>query len=362
MKKKDKQRFIQLPPRLLQAGKLNFQFVNGLSGNVITNLNTENPIAGWVMPNNMERSLAIYTPGGTYLGDIYVSNNTVVWQVTHTQQSAYAHISDITTAYPPLGNFMDKLTSQDNTAFDAFFDSIDESLWSTNPLGERKNQNLSIFMGRPLALVKAKLQLILKEKPLTDPSFKHTFDPKTSTLPGYTFTVRLGDLATRDDGLIGYFLNDHYSIFYSPVPSSEVTSSYVKAIGAGNILLQFQATSDAYVTMLLDPRGKVHATTGILPTKEMEIPNHYVEKAIKGMEANFRVDPLLTKIVSSEYDHQTVQKIEMPVPSYKKDNWEWQENESGTWKKIVPNPTNGDAKMGQHSELRAGKLKIKHSN
>jgi CBS-domain-containing membrane protein len=48
--------------------------------------------------------------------------------------------------------------------------------------------------------------------------------------------------------------------------------------------------------MLIDPRAKVHATTGILPTKDITLPSKYVDIALKNMEVYFRIDPFLTKI------------------------------------------------------------------
>jgi len=47
------------------------------------------------------------------------------------------------------------------------------------------------------------------------------------------------------------------------------------------------------VTMLVDPRGPVHATTGILPTKSIAIPRHHYEGAMRRIQMSFLAAPLL---------------------------------------------------------------------
>ena len=46
--------------------------------------------------------------------------------------------------------------------------------------------------------------------------------------------------------------------------------------------------------MLVEPHGKVHLTTGILPVKDISIPEESFADALKNMEINFLTAPLLT--------------------------------------------------------------------
>jgi hypothetical protein len=48
------------------------------------------------------------------------------------------------------------------------------------------------------------------------------------------------------------------------------------------------------LTMLMDPRGVVHATCGVLPVYKLEIPSAYYADVVKRMGVTFRVSPILT--------------------------------------------------------------------
>jgi hypothetical protein len=110
--------------------------------------------------------------------------------------------------------------------------------------------------------------------------------------------------------------------------------------------------STAYVTMILDPRGSVHASTGIHPTKDLTLPSSYVLGALNQMEVTFRTGPLLS-------DPET---LRMPLPAEQKGTWAWlQRANVTTWQppdsKIVKaDPT---ARLSTTSQLiREGWLKL----
>jgi hypothetical protein len=49
------------------------------------------------------------------------------------------------------------------------------------------------------------------------------------------------------------------------------------------------------LTLLLDPRGAVHATSGILPTKAIQIPADQFVEALRNIEVTFLTAPILTE-------------------------------------------------------------------
>ena len=115
------------------------------------------------------------------------------------------------------------------------------------------------------------------------------------------FPVRLGSLELRHDGLIGYYLpSQSYSTFYAVHYPEKVSSgdTYIKQILTpsgdyqGNIHLKYQGPS-LTVTMLVDPRGSVHAYTGILPVTSAALEPHLVEEFIKHMKVTFPTGPII---------------------------------------------------------------------
>jgi hypothetical protein len=183
-----------------------------------------------------------------------------------------------------------------------------------------------VLVGRPLALVRTRLQLELSGPPLSDPSWRFTFAPLKPDLPGYDFPIRLGDLTLHQDGLIGYFTGSDYSRFDSVAAPAQATSAYVQQIGPSNFLdLQFDPTSLAYLTMLVDPRAPVHAYDDILPVTVLAVPQQFVAPALAAMAITFRVGPLLTDLRVPETG---TPQVVIPQPAEKNGTWSWVQAEA----------------------------------
>ncbi|MEM7015421.1 MAG: hypothetical protein AAF585_28510 [Verrucomicrobiota bacterium] len=116
--------------------------------------------------------------------------------------------------------------------------------------------------------------------------------------------------------------------FYAP--QSEQTTALSKDDNfiiykdAGGPLNFFQSIDDAsqFASILMDPRGLVHCTTGVLPTKDLSIPpEHYVEQLQK-LSVTFLSAPVLA-------DPGKPPRIPMPVePGYE---WSWIQKDGAAW-------------------------------
>ena len=71
--------------------------------------------------------------------------------------------------------------------------------WDTDPLGKSPEDLPSLYSGRPLALVRAELEIELNPE---DPNYVNSED---------IIEVKLGDMERLVDGLLGYFLDNDYS-------------------------------------------------------------------------------------------------------------------------------------------------------
>ena len=67
------------------------------------------------------------------------------------------------------------------------------------------------------------------------------------------------------------------------------------------------------LTLLIDPRGLVHATTGIVPAKAINIPPDQYAAALQAIEITFLSTPVLTD----------AGKIHMPLPDEAGYQWSW---------------------------------------
>ncbi|KAA3641586.1 MAG: hypothetical protein DWQ02_00305, partial [Bacteroidetes bacterium] len=76
------------------------------------------------------------------------------------------------------------------------------------------------------------------------------------------------------------------------------------------------------VTLLMDPRGGVNASSGILPTKFIEIPPSLVRGAMEHMEMNFLVAPII-----GDYNSPAI-----PLAKDSRKKWEWvSQKTAGVW-------------------------------
>src|SRR5262249_34413129 len=154
----------------------------------------------------------------------------------------------------------------------------------------------------------ASLRLELCGRPMLDESWS-AFDQAvqsgdTETRPaanlgGVRVPVRLGDLGKLADGLIGYFVDDGSTTlapFYSGAGPPGGTTGVVP-LDAGKTAVKPVASSDEspslMLLMLVDPRGAVHATTGILPVKDISIPADMYSDALGRIAITFLTAPVI---------------------------------------------------------------------
>jgi hypothetical protein len=358
-------RLVQLPPRLLQAARLNFAAVLPTDDNAEIFLNSDaNPICGWVLPNHLDRGLSIYAPDGASLGELrpatdLTGTKVLSWQTT--PNGAYATLAEVQTAYPHLGEFLQGLVGQSYEDFVKFMAVIDETLWTVEPLGERYDQNLSILIGRPLALVRAFLQFELQQQPLWDTSWPYTFAPPQPAFVNYEFAVKVGDEAQFKDGLLGYFTGNDYSVFNAVYDPNLTPSTYVQQLQANSFInLKFDGESKAFLTLLVDPRASVYAQTDLLPATALTIEQGYVQAALDAMEITFRVGPQLTTISTAVSEvGESIQTILMPEPAENNGVWSWQERSGDDWTQMPIAASGQEANLSSVAPtLREGLLKL----
>jgi hypothetical protein len=317
-------RLVELSPRVVQRSRMNFRFVSAYDDRVETGLEVDsNPVCGWLLPNHIDKSISVYQADGDLLGELLLTTKSKAEKLVSwlpgpgsPDVSPAGNIQgEVRIANPHLKYMIEVLIHRNDqgTAFSDLLQVIDESLWTIDPLGPQDDENQAVLIGRPLALVRANLQLELCGKPFFNQAWVETMKGETHRLKenhggllDLDFPVRLGSPDLRNDGLIGYFQGTDYNLFHTVHSPTSLTAHklrYINQIGAGDnyIKLKFRATTSApfnpdgsvYLSLLIDPRGVIHANSGLLPTKIVELPARYFIKALEKMAITFRAGPLL---------------------------------------------------------------------
>jgi len=329
--------WITLAPRIVQPSRLNFRWISASDDEPTdTSLTSEtSPILGWVIPNHLDDSLMIYDSSGSALGVLHEETGEVKFEPPQGV-GCDAPLEDGS----PLKNFVEGIRKKGTSAFESLLEHIDETVQGIEALGSRHDQNLSVLVGRPLALVRASLKLELYGPPVFDQSWESLGKFDTKGFEKVKFPVRLGDVNLLKDGLVGYFIEDGeqtYNKFHSAYGFGENTqkdgSDYVISDHNDHHDHLIKLTCDpqakpVLLTLLMDPRGGIHITSGILPTKFIELPHHHISEALSKMEVSFMIAPLIASLTADD-------AIDMPLPSVSKGDWSFSYQESQEkWRKM----------------------------
>ncbi|WP_336048074.1 discoidin domain-containing protein [Streptomyces sp. CA2R101] len=320
------ERFVQLPPRLVQPSRMRLESVPlrcdqpPASASEIAPAvqlpGAEAPVAGWLLVNHLDRTLLVYGPDGEPLGELRVvrdAQNTPMTAWNALPHAPYRHPrdSDFAAAYPHvaafalslIGHAADGLPGHGPEAFEALTQTIDTALDHILEPSPAEDRSPARLIGRPVALIRTRLNLDLMGEPLTDPSWHHVLKtPPTVDYPEYRWTVRLGDPDRLTDGLIGYYAaDDHdqptrYDRLHAVAPDGP-PNNYVTAIGTGTHVTLPARTADRpathHLTLLACPHTAVHATTDILPVSDLTLDADTTHRALARIRASFRLNPLL---------------------------------------------------------------------
>jgi hypothetical protein len=353
----------QLAPRLIQPSLVKLQLLKNDDDTIPNNSSDlTNPICGWVMPNHLDNSLMIFDANGINMGAIIkvqkeVTDDhdeefryTIRWDAVPGSNTALGAPPDLPNEH--LQAFVNHLliTGFDGAgAYDDLVSVIDVTLW---PMSNFKNQggNQSILLGRPLALVRADIGMLLAGTPVYNEDWNETgkyynnngaYNPTNPPFMSVPFTVRVGDAYMKDNGVIGYFQADDYDTFYSVYGANGQTSDALQffsrtsreklslqrlseTIGAkkdyrttyvkeGHMIALPANYTKVKLTLLVDPSGVIPFIAGSLPANSIALPTGPVSTALNHLKSTFRAGPLLLDPL----------KIKMPTPAEVQGTWGW---------------------------------------
>jgi hypothetical protein len=358
----DTEPLLQFVPRFAQPLRLRFAW--SPTPNPPGTYPVNSPVCGWVIPNHLDKSLTFYDGRGTPLGALQkilrVAAAGGTGGTPQTDDKAFFWVPMPGTTQQPeailnphLKHFVLLLRDMDADTGTAFWNLLDEALAKTDPGEPEDDPLLSLLLGRPLALVRASLALELAGLPASDQRMATIGNFDTGGLTRVKFPVHLGEAQKDTDGLIGYFTDapqaDTSGAFY---PAAGATGTpYPGTIEYGHTLA-LDCETPLTLTLLLDPRAKVHAITGLLPKQSITLPPRLSSAAKSAREAFFQVAPLLSPGGA----------ISMPKPSDDYGKWSWAYRPQVTmWKEVETISTAADQAgfAPQPQQLSEGWLKLR---
>lgn len=363
-----------LLPRFAQASRLNFRWLD--ANKQISEMNDHpatNPVCGWVLPNNLDGSLMIYGPSGEALGYI---DQVSRWRV-FPGNSGPVIPADIDNLH--LAKMVSWICAQPEGFVSGFISTLDVAQENMEPENFAQHESLALLMGQPLALVRTSVQLELKVplainvsqdsigkdiahfgdikkggdlNSITDIK-RQTFGFETVEVP-----LRIGEYRQLSDGLAGYWLeeNNGYKAnqFYAPltIPITGLPSNIITRHNSGDmdseetqflIPLTLNDKKPHFLSMLIDPRSKIHANCGLLPIKEIHIPPDQYRKALQNIQIAFLSTPILTPQSG----------IHLSVPNEPGFQWSWVEIDGQQWNETTTTGILNKHQLDEHFDAQA---------
>lgn len=338
---------LALPPRYTSPARLWFRYMAADGSENEADASTS-PVCAFLMPNHLDGDLEFFDATGANLGFVRPDPQAgIIWEdapgvPSAVGQSPARAVPNKYAAGIAQGLLQWGLADATNTglpedALSAMLRIIDSTLWAVDPFGSTTDEHLSLLVGHPVVVLRARVKLEVQE-PID-----------TSLINTKPVSLRLGAVPQWQDGLLGYFVNDDYTRLFCAdaaiagfarevgpgrgflqqanlVPdyyqnfsndigdtvtegNSPVNHPYVDSSGLMNI----QPNQEVSLTLLVEPHCVVHATTGLLPRKEIGMRREWIATALAVLSPTFRFGPVLV-------DPKT---IRMPVPNEIHGTWSW---------------------------------------
>ena len=376
---------IELAPRFTAPLRSWFRFVSAADDTIDAD-DTQSALCGYVLPNHLDGDMQFFAADGSGLGAVLPRAGAgIVWEDAPGNPSTVGrspsraiddrHLAGVAQGLVDWGaaDATPHGPAQD-TALSSALRIIDSTLWTVDPFGHTGDEHLSLLIGHPIAVVRAKLRLELKE-------------PVAPKIAGaIRVPLRIGSLAHWQDGLLAYFVNDDYRTLCVPDPAC---ASFARPLGPGKGFLQqatdtsdyythfaddlgvaattgnapvdhpyvdtsgvvlLQPGQDLFLTLLLEPHSSVHLTAGLLPRKGIGMRRNWLAPGLAKLAPVFRFGPVMVD----------PKRIRMPVASDIRGTWSWSHRvDTTTWADEPVVNSSGDAQLpADPSKGQEGWLKI----
>ena len=303
-------RYILNKPRFTSPARVKFRFIDAEN-----NLENINPVCGFILCDHLEWAMEVFDSKGDSLGQLSLMERNIFdgsnqkgrtkWDPAPGQETQLGRPNDISNRHlRQLFNQLIELSIEDmardennsNPGVLACFMRLLDLTMDTVYTSPTESENLpSLFAGRPICIARAELEVEIND---------------SNPLPTLV-ELSLGSIERTLDGLLGYFIGEDYTKFYSVANSSD--DLYHPFICHSNEL-SLMSGETKQVTLVFDPLAKLTARSGLVPERILRLKPEYRKEPLSRIAPTYRFGPLLIDPTN----------IAMPLPSLRQDvNWTW---------------------------------------
>lgn len=257
----------RLRPRLVQPARLRFE-------------PAEPEAHGWVVPNILERSLVLHDSAGRAvlalqrrLGDGGEQQGRrgffAVYPPRAGEQETGQGAGVPSGLDPCLAHFAKWALGLDGDGAKMLLALIEEAADALHEREPDDESGVAALLGRPLALVSARVGIDIAGLPSV--ALPDLAKDETAPVQAIRWPVWIGDRGLANDGTVGLFpcgddAKPASDAPFCPARGSRAFKRRPEGFAAQSLGIDARGRDgDTYCLVLFDPRGRVHAATGILP-------------------------------------------------------------------------------------------------
>jgi hypothetical protein len=286
-----------------------------------------NPVAGFLLPDHIDEALETFDVAGTPLGQLMNApiGGGVAWEIAPGRPGPAdaGPLFDLQPGARHVGLLAAGMVAADarardghpadpdgESALSALLRAIDTTLWSVDAFRALGSEHIAGLVGRPIAVVRARLTLDLV------PDLGLDAAAAMAALADRAVTVRLGEITRADDGLLAYVVDDDYDHVrvvdkvvasmaldsgpqrgqlgrYGTTPQVPPTRPIEHPYILAEDELAIRPGQTVTLTLLMNPGGSVHLTSGVLPRKSLALARDWVAPGLSVMAPSARIGPVL---------------------------------------------------------------------
>ncbi len=353
-------RRVGLPPRFSQAARLDVRFLSPrpatgdsaghpaaaftpsllTHGGDLEEMNSHpatSPICGWIVPNNLDNSLEVHAADGRRLGTV---DQGARWRQAAGGEGARL-IGDIRDRHlRRLASHLCRTTDSDPPPADVadLRDAIESALDQIEPETLGHHDARALLTGRPLALVRVAVDLVLQRPPAVRVDIEALGRElqggarDSAAFERVRVPVRIGEHLAFEDGVVGFWVEEAPGVlsetFYAPQSRPDLDDPRISVNAAGRPAVEIEVAAGdppRIVWVLLEPHGALHATCGLAPTRVLRVPEDQWVPALRRIGVSFLVAPVITPAA----------RLELALPREPGFRWSWLDLEDdGRWRRV----------------------------
>ncbi|MEU8195812.1 hypothetical protein AB0C10_18700 [Microbispora amethystogenes] len=307
--------WVALPPRLAQPARMRFHLLNATRDDEAGDLPGMSPVCGWLVPSDLDDTLAVHAADGTALGALgaVADGSRARWSPVPGSTGTGSTAADPgAIADPTLRAIVSRLREAGPDAVGDLLASLSDALASIDP--ENDTPAGALLTARPLAVVRAELDLQIKGLPAVHQDWNvfredmRRYGRETNAVTEVLFPVRIGQPGRWGDGVAGLWLLDEEG---RPTGDFRAQATLHQSIDLPPVRM----------VLLLDPRGRAHAVSGVLPVASAGLDAAQYAAALGAMELDVFTAPVLGD----------AGRLGLPVPDVPGRRWAWREKRGAAW-------------------------------